>query len=105
MLRLITLTLGLIGLAAALGLAFDRAALADDAHLSHYGNGQEKERTHFVKGRRHGNTTRWYPDGTLRAEGRFEEGKMVGQWIWNTPDGSPDPERSGTYELGKRVSM
>lgn len=96
--------LGLIGLTAAIANCFESdSALARESRTSCYGNGQAKERTQFVGGKRHGDTTRWYPDGSLRAEGRFEHGKMVGSWTWNTPEGQVDTERSGVYEQGELV--
>ena len=103
--RIFLFVIGLMGLAAATGLVLETDSSAQDAHLSYFGNGQAKEQTLFIEGLRHGPTTRWDSDGTLRAQGRYEMGKMVGEWVWNTPEGLPDPSRSGTYESGRRISF
>ncbi|MFT7668143.1 MAG: antitoxin component YwqK of YwqJK toxin-antitoxin module [Planctomycetota bacterium] len=100
--RIFTLILGVIGLIAA-GTSFSEGVLANDARVSHYGNGQAKESTFFIDGLREGPTTRWYSDGTLRAVGSFDSGKMVGEWTWNTPDGQRDQDRSGVYQNGVRI--
>ncbi len=104
MLKTLALTLGLIGLAAASGLLFGGDALASSPHVSRHGNGELKESTFFIDGRRHGETTRWYADGTLRATGNFDNGEMVGEWLWQEPDGTRNEKRSGLYEDGVRVS-
>jgi len=101
--RLFSLLLGILGLVAAFGAAAERSALAEGSRLSRYGNGQPKERTHFVDDLRHGPTMRWYRDGSLKAEGRYEHGKMVGEWSIYTPGGELDLEISGVYENGGRV--
>ncbi|MFT7487254.1 MAG: antitoxin component YwqK of YwqJK toxin-antitoxin module [Candidatus Paceibacteria bacterium] len=103
-LKILSMTLGLIGLAAATGVFFGGDAQASNAHLSRHGNGEPKESTFFLEGRRHGSTQRWYQDGTLRAQGEYDNGKMVGEWLWQEPDGSRNETRSGFYEHGVRVS-
>jgi antitoxin component YwqK of YwqJK toxin-antitoxin module len=102
--QLMIVTLGLAGLGGTLGL-FSTDVHAASTHTSRHGNGQVKESTYFVGGERHGQTLRYYRDGTLRAEGEHENGKMVGHWLWQLPDGSRDDERSGTYEDGRRISI
>ena len=103
--RLITITIGVIGLVASLGVLAGAGGDGDDAvHTSYYSNGQPKETARFVAGIRDGECTRWYEDGTLKAEGVFEQGKMVGDWVWMTPEGEPDARRSGIYEAGRRRS-
>ena len=75
-----------------------------DEHTSHYADGGREEWAEYLDGRRHGACKRWYRDGTLRAEGRFEHGQRVGAWRWYEPDGSLDRARSGTYEDGRKVA-
>ena len=103
--RLFTLLLGVLGLAAATAKVFEETAQSDvPPHTSYYTNGQKKESTRFSRGHRHGHTVRWYPDGSLKAEGSFFEGRMEGEWTWMTPEGQLDEARSGTYEDGQRIS-
>ncbi len=104
MLKWISLGLGLIGLVAGTGALFGDADEGAGARLSRHGNGAPKESTFFVDGLRDGPTTRWYADGTLRAEGVFERGEMVGDWIWYGPDGEVDRARSGEYRDGERLA-
>ena len=102
-LRIFAFLLGILGLAAATAKIFEGTAHAEVAHTSYYANGQAKESTHFVEGKRHGRTIRWYADGTLKAEGDFSDDRMVGQWIWHTPGGEIDAARSGVYEDGQLI--
>jgi len=101
--RILIILLGLVGLVAATGKIFESQTAAARAHTSYYANGQKKEQTQFVAGRRQGHTLRWYPDGTLKAEGDFRAGKMEGDWSWHTPQGQTDEGRSGHYERGLRL--
>ena len=48
--------------------------------------------------------TFWYPDGKLRAKGSFVDDAQSGPWEFRRPDGSIDPERTGIYARGQRVS-
>jgi len=100
MLKWISLGLGLVGLAAATGTLLGDAGDDGGVRISRHGNGAPKESTCFVDGLRDGPTTRWYADGQLRAEGLFEHGEMVGEWIWYRPDGEVDLARSGLYQDG-----
>ena len=103
--RLFALLLGVLGLAAATVKVFEETVQAGvQPHTSYYANGQKKESTRFWEGHRHGHTVRWYPDGSLKAEGSFVQGRMDGEWTWMTPEGELDEARSGTYEDGQRVS-
>jgi len=91
--RLITLVLGVVGLVASLDVLAGSRVEEDQVLTSYYSNGQAKETARFEA-----------RDGTLRAEGVFEDGKMVGDWTWLTPAGERDLERSGRYLAGRRVS-
>jgi hypothetical protein len=102
-LRWISLAFGAIGLDAAAGLLGAGELHGAKERVSRHPGGAPRERTTFLDGERHGRTTRWYADGTLRAEGEFVRGRMEGEWRWYHPDGSPDPDRSGRYEDGRRV--
>jgi antitoxin component YwqK of YwqJK toxin-antitoxin module len=102
--RIFTFLLGFLGLAAVTSKVLEGTLHADQAHTSYYSNGQAKESTHFTEGMRNGLTIRWYADGTLKAEGEFEGGRMTGEWTWKTPEGEIDSARSGLYEDGIRVS-
>lgn len=100
MLKWISLGVGIIGLAAASGLLFGESGEGAGLRVSLHGNGAPKESTCFIEGLRHGPTTRWYADGQLRAEGQFEHGEMVGEWILYLPSGEVDRSRSGVYSAG-----
>jgi hypothetical protein len=76
---------------------------------------------------RHGPYRQWYPDGTVRAEGKLEDGERDGTWTeffedgtpkaittfaagvrdgkWRTfhPDGTPEGE--GSYDGGKKSGL
>ena len=104
MLKWISLGLGLIGLAAGTGMLFGDAGDGAGVRISRHGNGAPKESTCFVDGLRDGPTLRWYADGQLRAEGLFERGEMVGEWIWYGPDGEVDLARSGLYQDGELIA-
>ncbi len=95
----LSLILGALGL-----LAGTSEFLADDGDAlqqSYYANGNTKESAAYVEFRRHGPCRRWYEDGTLRAEGEYDHGKLVGEWTWWSPDGDLDEERSGFYVAGR----
>ena len=103
--RLIAVTLGIVGLIGSLGLLANAGGSSDrETHTSYFTNGQAKEMAEYEAGIREGRCTRYYEDGSLKAEGQFDEGRMSGAWVWRTPGGELDPERSGTYENGRRIS-
>jgi len=43
-------------------------------------------------GRFQDNWKEFYPDGTLRAEGRYRNGRRVGRWVFYFPDGTLEQE-------------
>jgi antitoxin component YwqK of YwqJK toxin-antitoxin module len=53
-------------------------------------------------GNRHGPWKDFYPDGTLRAEGNYDNGKQVGEWKYYHPDGKIEQigkfSKNGRYE-------
>jgi antitoxin component YwqK of YwqJK toxin-antitoxin module len=69
---------------------------------SEYADGTPRERVAWIDGEREGPCVRWHRDGSLRAEGTFEAGKMVGEWTFYAADGSRDAARSGAYVNGRR---
>ena len=46
----------------------------------------------------HGPYTEWHPNGKKFKEGRYEDGKQVGEWIWYSDDGNK--LKSGAYKKG-----
>lgn len=58
----------------------------------------------YFEDRRIGVWTFWYPDGKVRAKGSFVDDTLAGPWEYREADGSIDPERTGEYSGGKRVS-
>lgn len=73
------------------------------AQVSFHGNGQPRRSVTYAAGQRHGPAREWFKDGTLAAEGRFEDGQRVGPWSFWHEDGRPDLERSGVYRRGRLV--
>ena len=67
-------------------------------------NGTPREKATYSDGLRDGHCQRWHTDGTPRAEGRYEAGRMIDEWRFYDDLGSLDAARSGLYERGERVS-
>jgi hypothetical protein len=91
-------------------------------------NGQRVAVGTFVEGQREGAWTFWYSNGVKQMDARYEGGEGSGNWLLYYEDGSPwaegsyvdgeisgywtiwdefgavNPERSGVYEHGERVS-
>ena len=67
-------------------------------------NGTPREQATYSKGVRDGHCQRWHTDGTPRAEGRYQAGRMIDEWRFFGQEGSLDTARSGLYEAGTRVS-
>lgn len=83
--------------------AQDPAGTGTDARTNYYVSGKIESRVEFEGDKRHGLAERWHTNGQKLSEGRYEHGRMEGDWrFWNA-DGSPDAERSGTYVDGQRV--
>ena len=99
------IALGLAGATLRAAASFTgRPAEGPGEHTSYHASGEKEEWAEYLDGERHGACRRWYSDGRLRAEGRFEAGRMSGEWTWYTADGAIDRERSGRYEHGVRIS-
>jgi antitoxin component YwqK of YwqJK toxin-antitoxin module len=101
-LKTIALILGLCGLVA--GSSQLSAGSSGEVQTSYYANGNRKESVPLREDERHGLCRRWYRDGSLRAEGEFELGRMVGEWTFWGEDGEVDRERSGFYVDGRKRS-
>jgi len=103
-LPIVILLAGAAGLTASFR-ALQHAQAAEDPHkhTTYYANGQVETECDLRGDRREGACKRFYADGSPLAEGTYANGKMVGEWTFWRPDGSIDPERSGTYEAGVRV--
>ena len=91
-------------------------------------NGQRVAVGTFVEGEREGVWTFWYSNGVKQMDARYEDGQGAGNWALYYEDGSPwaegsyvdgeisgywtiwdefgelNPERTGFYEHGERVS-
>ena len=67
-------------------------------------NGNPREQALYSEGLRDGLCERWHTDGTSRAEGHYEAGRMVGEWHFYDAKGSLNATRSGLYEAGERIS-
>jgi len=92
---------GAVG-ACALALPLFAGSSHGGLRTSEYADGSPRERVAWVDGEREGPCLRWHRDGSLRAEGSFEAGKMVGEWVFYAADGSRDADRSGEYANGRR---
>lgn len=95
----------IVGALGACALAIPLFAGGSDGGIrtSEYADGTPRERASWIEDEREGPCTRWNRDGSLRAEGSYSAGKMVGEWMFYAPDGSLDRDKSGTYEDGRRV--
>ena len=69
-----------------------------------WSNGNPREQATYANGLREGDCQRWHADGTPRAEGRYEAGRMIDEWRFYDETGSLDTTRSGRFEGGDRVS-
>lgn len=96
------LLVGLIGLG--LQTAGNRPSELSGMRTTCWPNGSPREEAHYSEGLRDGDCQRWHDDGTIRAEGHYETGRMVDEWRFYDVAGSLDSTRSGTYEAGERVS-
>jgi antitoxin component YwqK of YwqJK toxin-antitoxin module len=74
-----------------------------EAQVTYYGNGQPRSKQAYRDGQPHGPAEEWFPDGSLAARGRYEDGRREGAWTFWLEGGAVDPERSGLYEDGRRV--
>ncbi|MCA8979370.1 MAG: hypothetical protein H6831_08010 [Planctomycetes bacterium] len=99
-----TSLLTIVGVLGACALALPLFAGGSDGGMrtSEFADGSPRERVGWVDGEREGRCVRWHRDGSLRAEGDYHAGKMVGEWTFYLPDGSRDEARSGHYENGRR---
>lgn len=57
----------------------------------------------YVDGERTGAWTFWHPDGSVRAQGRFEGDRKTGSWLAWKADGSVDASFAGEYVDDERV--
>lgn len=98
-----TTILSIVGALGACALALPLFAGGSQGGLrtSEFADGSPRERVSWVDGEREGPCVRWHRDGSLRAEGEYRGGKMVGEWIFYLPDGGRDAARSGHYENGR----
>lgn len=98
-----TSILSIVGALGACALALPLFAGGSSGGLqtSEFADGSPRERVAWVDGERDGPCVRWHRDGSLRAEGAYEGGKLVGDWVFYLPDGSRDAARSGHYTNGR----
>lgn len=69
-----------------------------------YSNGIKQMDARYTSGQGQGLWTLYYDNGQKWAEGQYLEGEIAGYWtIWDE-FGAINPERSGVYEKGKRIS-
>lgn len=69
-----------------------------------YSNGNKQMDARYAGGEGAGNWTLYYEDGSPWAAGQYVDGEISGAWtIWDE-SGEVNPERSGYYEHGERVS-
>lgn len=67
-------------------------------------NGQAKSRLHYRAGLLEGPAEEWFDDGSPRARGAYAAGLRTGTWEGWRRDGSPDPELTGAFVEGQRVT-
>lgn len=69
-----------------------------------YSGGVKQMDARYEGGQGAGNWALYYEDGSPWAEGRYADGEISGYWtIWDE-FGAVNPERTGFYEHGQRVS-
>ena len=69
-----------------------------------YSNGVKQMDARYAGGEGQGLWTLYYDDGQKWAEGQYVEGEISGFWtIWDE-FGELNPERTGVYDKGKRIS-
>src|SRR5689334_6846532 len=94
------LVLGIAGLLVTV-FALRGGAGAAEKRIEYYANGQVQVECELQNGVREGLCRRYWPDGKLLAEGRYEDGRMSGSWTFWNQDGTPDGARSGEYVAGE----
>jgi antitoxin component YwqK of YwqJK toxin-antitoxin module len=57
-------------------------ALTDGPAENWYDNGQMREQSSYVNGKRHGEYTWWYPDGRVCKQLNYANGEMHGKYTW-----------------------
>ncbi len=58
--------------------------------LSFFPDGSIRSRGNFVDSLQHGATTVYYEDGTTYYTGHYKKGQPVDQWIFFSPEGTPE---------------
>ena len=97
--------LGLVGVGMAGGVVnAPWAGAQESVYTYRYSNGQLKSQVAFREGQRDGEATYWFEDGSLKGRGTYENERKEGRWEWYLADGSEDPEQTGLYVDGKKVS-
>ncbi len=67
-------------------------------------NGQRLSEGRFLGGKRVGPWVFFHPNGQMESMGDFADDRKTGMWTYFDDSGVRDPERSGTYRDGERVS-
>ncbi len=76
-------------------------ATQGEKRVEYYANGQVQYECELQAGVRAGECQRFWPNGRLQAQGRYEDGSMSGSWTFWNEDGSQDGSRSGRYLAGE----
>ena len=84
-------------------LAYFGEQLFTGLATSHYANGQQATEITYIDGMRDGVETRWYESGVKRFEGRFSKNQLVGVFEEWHPNGRLKSE--AIWKDGKRVSI
>ena len=66
-------------------------------------NGQLAEAATYKSNQLTGPYSRWWPNGQLRSKGTLEDGTREGRWVDFNEDGTPDPKKTGTYQMDVRI--
>lgn len=53
----------------------------------------------YAHGQRRATWRTYYPDKRRASKGKYEADLRIGEWNYWTPEGEPDPERSGEYSV------
>lgn len=96
------LLLGLVGLG--MRAAGEGPSELSGVRTTCWPNGSQREEATYSDGLRDGPCERWHDDGTPRAAGRYQAGRMVDEWRFYDENGALDDARSGLYEAGERIA-
>jgi antitoxin component YwqK of YwqJK toxin-antitoxin module len=77
---------------------------AHGLQIEWYPGASKKSEIVYENGVQNGRVAYYFPDGKMQMQGSMLQGKRDGAWTYNKPDGTRDPERSGTYKDDQKIA-